>query len=72
MDDKKELLAYFHEIVGEEGCCGGPCQEINFFKDADGWKVFLEGFMEPWRLGATVEEAKNAIKEYAQMSFGLS
>jgi hypothetical protein len=32
----------------------------------------LEGFMEPWRLGNTVAEAKASIREYAGMGFGLS
>ena len=31
----------------------------------------LEGFMEPWKLGQTLEEAKTGIREYAGMSFGL-
>lgn len=72
MNDKEELLGYFREVVGEEGCCGGACEQADIFKDAGGWKVFLEGFMEPWNLGSTVEEAKKSIREYAQMGFGLS
>jgi len=32
----------------------------------------LEGFMEPWKLGRTVAEARAAIREYARMGFGLS
>jgi hypothetical protein len=32
----------------------------------------LEGFLEPWYLGSTVEEAKISIGEYASMGFGLS
>jgi hypothetical protein len=42
------------------------------YKDEEGWKMMLEGFMEPWKLGHTVEEAKASIEEYAGMGFGLS
>jgi hypothetical protein len=34
--------------------------------------MMLEGFMEPWKLGQTVEEAQASIKEYSRMGFGLS
>jgi hypothetical protein len=34
--------------------------------------MMLEGFMEPWKLGQTVEEAQASIKAYAGMGFGLS
>ena len=45
------------------------CQ--GFFNE-EGWKMMLEGFMEPWKLGKTVAEAEAAIKAYASMGFGLS
>jgi predicted RNase H-like HicB family nuclease len=48
------------------------CEEATVFQDDEGWKMMLEGFMEPWQLGRTVEEAKASIKEYAKMGFGLS
>ena len=32
----------------------------------------LEGFLEPWRLGHTMAEAKASIWEYSRMGFGLS
>jgi hypothetical protein len=31
----------------------------------------LKGFMEPWKLGHSVAEAKTSIREYAGMGFGL-
>jgi len=34
--------------------------------------MMLEGFMEPWKLGQTVEEAQASIKDYARMDLGLS
>jgi hypothetical protein len=34
--------------------------------------MMLEGFMEPWKLGQTVEAAKGSIKDYSRMGFGLS
>jgi len=42
------------------------------YKDQEGWKMILEGFMAPWNLGATISEAKASIKEYASMGCGLS
>jgi hypothetical protein len=34
--------------------------------------MMREGFMAPWNLGQTVEEAKASIREYASMGFGLA
>jgi hypothetical protein len=58
------------ETIGEEGC-GVACEGSEIFKDQTGWKMFLEGFMQPWYIGKTVEEAKSNIKKYASMGFGL-
>jgi len=71
MEEKKEILNVLMEVIGEEGC-GVSCQEAEVFKDEEGWKMFLEGFMEPWFIGKTAEEAKTSIREYASMRFGLS
>ena len=72
MDEKNELISYLYELIGEEGCCMGACTGTEIYKDDEGWKVFLEGFMEPWNLGTTIGEAKKSIREYAKMGFGLS
>jgi len=71
MEEKEEILNMLMEVIGEEGC-GVSCQEAEVFKDEEGWKLFLEGFMEPWFIGKTAEEAKTSIREYALMRFGLS
>ena len=71
MEEKAEILNMLMEVIGEEGC-GASCEEADVFKDEKGWKMFLEGFMEPWFIGKTVEEAKTSIREYASMGFGLS
>lgn len=71
MEEKAEILKALMEIIGEEGC-GVSCEEAEVFKDEEGWKMFLEGFMEPWYIGKTAEEAKIRIREYASMRFGLS
>ena len=71
MSDKEEILEELMGVLGEEGC-GVSCEEATIFKDEDGWKMMLEGFMEPWKLGQTVEEARTSIKEYAAMGFGLT
>ncbi len=71
MNDHEDILATLMQVIGEEGC-GVACEEATIFKDEDGWKMMLEGFMEPWKLGHSVEEAKTSIREYAGMGFGLS
>ena len=71
MEEKAEILNMLMEVIGEEGC-GVSCEKADVFKDEKGWKMFLEGFMEPWFIGKTVEEAKTSIREYASMGFGLS
>jgi len=71
MSDREKIIETLMQKIGEEGC-GVSCEEATVFKDADGWKMMLEGFMEPWKLGHTVEEAQASIEEYARMGFGLS
>jgi hypothetical protein len=71
MDERGEVLSYLLDVIGEEGC-GASCSDADIFQDKEGWKMMLEGFMEPWLLGETAEEAKVSIKEYASMGFGLS
>jgi hypothetical protein len=71
MSERKELLQELMDVIGEEGC-GVLCEEATVYKDTEGWKMLLEGFMEPWPLGQTVEEAKTRIREYGAMGFGLS
>lgn len=71
MGEKEELLDELMDVLGEEGC-GVSCEEATVYKDEDGWKMMLEGFMEPWDLGQSVAEARQSIREYARMGFGLS
>ena len=70
MSDREDILETLMQFIGEEGC-GIACEEATVFKDDEGWKLMLEGFMEPWNLGHTVAQAKSAIREYAGMGFGL-
>ena len=71
MEDREIILNALMDVLGEEGC-GVSCEEATLFQDDEGWKLMLEGFMEPWKLGQTVDEARTNIREYAKMSFGLS
>lgn len=71
MDGNGELRKYLLDVIGEEGC-GVSCEQAEIFRDEEGWKMMLEGFMEPWYLGKTVTEAKSKIKEYASQGFGLA
>jgi hypothetical protein len=71
MEDQEIRQALF-DILGEEGC-GVSCEEnTDILHDEEGWKLMLCGFMEPWKLGKTVEEAKATLKELGSMGFGLS
>jgi hypothetical protein len=71
MTDREIILSELMEVLGEEGC-GVSCEEATIYRDDEGWKMMLEGFMEPWKLGRSVEEARANIKEYASMGFGLN
>lgn len=71
MTEQGEILTSLMELVGEEGC-GRSCSEADIFKDDDGWKLMMEGFMEPWRIGRTVSEAKETLRELSSMGFGLA
>ena len=71
MGDREKILEVLMDVLGEEGC-GVSCEEATIFQDEEGWKMMLEGFMEPWKLGQTLEEAKASLREYASMGFGLS
>ncbi len=71
MSDREKILKALMDVLGEEGC-GVSCEEATIFQDDEGWKMMLEGFMEPWKLGQSVEEARASIREYASMGFGLS
>jgi len=71
MTDREELVRYLEELVGKEGC-GVSCEQADIFKDADGWKLKMEGFMGPWRLGESVDDAKTRLKEYASQGFGIA
>jgi hypothetical protein len=70
MSQAEEIKSYLMETIGEEAC-GSVCCDPDVYRDRDGWKLQMEGFMEPWKIGTTVDEAKATIKELASMRFGL-
>jgi len=65
MSDREEILATLKEIVTED-----EYQHAELFHDQKGWKLMLRGFMEPWTLGHTVDEARAALQERAAEGFG--
>jgi hypothetical protein len=71
MNERHEINGYLYELIGEEGC-GLACDNADIFYDENGWNLMLEGFMEPWKLGRTVEEAKTRLREYASQGFGMA
>lgn len=71
MSEREEIVGSLMDMDGEEGC-GVSCVEAEVFKGEQGWKMFLEGLIEPWYLGRTAEEAKYRIKQDASKGFGLA
>lgn len=72
MDDYQKIRGTLLDILGEEGC-GITCEDgVDILHDEEGWKLMLCGFMEPWKLGTTVEEAGAALRELGSMRFGIS
>ena len=72
MDDQRKIRETLIEILGEEGC-GITCEDdADILHDEEGWKLMLCGFMEPWKLGATVDEAGAALRKLGSMGFGLA
>jgi hypothetical protein len=72
MEGPYELRKALLDTVGEEGCGGVSCNEAEVFFDEEGWKLMMCGFMEPWKLGKTMEEARQRLREYCAMGFGLA
>jgi len=68
--EREQMYDLLHDIVGEGGCAGA-CSESELYEEDGEWKLFLCGFMEPWSLGSTIEEAKAALHEYAAQANGL-
>ena len=61
MEGEEEIRRYLTDTIGEEGC-GGACSEADISWGEEGWTLKMCGFMEPWKLGRTTEEAKENIK----------
>jgi hypothetical protein len=72
MEGPYEIRQALLETVGEQGCGGATCDDADVFYDEEGWKLMMCGFLEPWKLGKTVEEARQSLKEYGSMGFGLA
>lgn len=72
MEGEQQIRETLYDILGEEGC-GIACEDdADIFYDEEGWKLMLCGFMEPWKLGATVEQARASLKNMGSMRYGLS
>ena len=73
MEGTYELRQALLETVGEQGCGGETCDEADlFFDENEGWMFMMCGFMEPWKLGKTAEEARETLKRYGSMGFGVA
>ena len=71
IDEKAYLCRLLTETVGDVGC-GVSCSDAEIFKEDGEWKLFMEGFMEPWPMGKSVEEFEANLREYTSQGFGLS
>jgi hypothetical protein len=69
-DEKERIYDLLHEIVGEGGC-SGACTEADLYQEEGVWKLFLCGFMEPWKLGTNLAEVEASLREYAGQGAGL-
>ncbi len=73
MDGASEIRQTLLETVGEQGCGGESCDEADlFFDEKEGWMFMMCGFMEPWKLGKTVAEARDNLRRYGSMAFGVA
>ncbi len=72
MEGRDEIRQALIETVGEQGCGGESCGEADLYYDEEGWKFMMCGFMEPWKLGKTVDEARESLKKYGSMTFGTA
>ncbi len=72
MEGERQIRETLYEILGKEGCGIGCEDDADIFHDEEGWKLMLCGFMEPWKLGGTVDEARSALKNLGSMGYGLS
>jgi len=69
-DEKRQIYDLLYEIVGEGGCAG-ECTDSELYQENGEWKLFLCGFMAPWRLGKTMAEVEANLREYAGQGHGL-
>jgi hypothetical protein len=69
-DERQRVYDLLFDIVGEGGCAGA-CTESELYQENGEWKLFLCGFMAPWRLGKTLAEVESNLKEYAGQRYGL-
>ena len=70
MRERDEVRETLFEVLGPEGC-GIVCEDAEILEDEQGFSLRLCGFLEPWRLGATVGEAGAALRRLSGMGFGL-
>jgi hypothetical protein len=71
MTEEQEIFEYLMSKVGEGGC-GADCETAEIHRTEDGFELQLGGFMEPWFIGRSVEEAKQSIDEYLSQGFGTA
>lgn len=66
----QRLYDILDDLAGDCGCAG-QCTESELYWEDGEWRLFLCGFMEPWPLGRTPEEAENRLRSYAASGFGV-
>jgi hypothetical protein len=70
-EDTQRIYDLLYDIVGEGGC-GVACTEAEIYREDGEWKLFLEGFMEPWPIGRNMGEVEANLRDYAGQAYGLS
>ena len=69
MTDRERVREALYEALGPEGC-GTACDDAEITEDEEGFSLRLCGFLEPWRLGKTPEEAVSSLRGLSRMGFG--
>jgi len=70
-EEKQKIHDMMYDIIGEDAC-EGTCTDSDLYQEDGEWKLFLCGFMEPWRLGKTLAEVETSLRRHAGPGFGPS
>ncbi|MDJ0803606.1 MAG: hypothetical protein QNI97_12100 [Desulfobacterales bacterium] len=62
-NEKKEIYDLVHEIVCQNSF-GLDCKESEVYNEKGVWKLYLNGILSPWILGAAVNEIETNLHHH--------